>query len=109
MFSKFVKLLYPLRKNEIIKDRVKSFLRCLWGALSQRNIFKKVYKMDVETELFDCEIVEMIPHNDDSYKITYMKSNRPYETKGPKKYHKLCFKAKRLSLSAFCLELKGRF
>ena len=80
MFSEFVKLLYPLRKNEIIKDRVKSFLRCLWGALSQRNIFKKVYKMDVEAELFDCEIVEMIPHNDDSYKITYMKSNRPYET-----------------------------
>ena len=80
-FSEFVKLLYPLRKNVIVKDRVKSLLRCLWGALSQRNIFKKKYKMDVETELFDdCDIVEMVPFNNDSYQITYMKRDKPYET-----------------------------
>ena len=37
--------------------------------------------MDVETELFDdCDIVEMVPYKDDSYQITYMKRDKPYET-----------------------------
>ena len=37
--------------------------------------------MDVESELFDdCDIVEMVPYNNDSYQITYMKRDKPYET-----------------------------
>ena len=80
-FNEYVKLLYPLRQNNTIKERVKSLLNCLWGALSQKNIFTKIYDPDVECELEgDCEIIEMKPYNDKLYEVVYMKRNQPYET-----------------------------
>lgn len=80
-FNEYVKLLYPLRQNNNIKERVKSLLNCLWGALTQKNIFTKIYDPDVECELEgDCEIIEMVPYNETLYKIVYMKRNQPYET-----------------------------
>ena len=59
-FGQFVKTLYPLRQNQIIKARVKSFLRCLWGALSVRNIKKMIIDEDEDFEAFESrDIIEM--------------------------------------------------
>ena len=80
LFGEFVKLLYPLRQNVIIKDRCKSLLRALWGVITQKNEQSKIINPDEEYELHDDkEVINMVPYGD-TYKITYIKKEKPYSS-----------------------------
>jgi hypothetical protein len=81
LFNDYVKLLYPLRKNPIIKDRCKALLRCLWGALSCEQVQKFRFKIDEEFELFPTkEAISLCPYSDNEYEVTTIKKNQPFET-----------------------------
>jgi hypothetical protein len=80
LFGQYVKLLYPLRKNPIIKDRCKSLLRALWGVLSQRNESKMKVYFDEEFEVYESKEVIHTEFKQDHYIVHMVKKKSPYDT-----------------------------
>jgi hypothetical protein len=87
-FGEYVKLLYPLRKNPIISARCKSLLRCLWGALCQRNYRKLTAPDPSETnipfEIYETKTIIAPIILDDNYEnlqfLTIADKSNAYET-----------------------------
>ena len=106
LFSDFVKKLYPMRSNPLIKSRVKKLLNKLWGGLCERNEFTKIYNEDEECILLgDCEVVEMNPCGENLCKIKYVKTDQPYETNYGRMKCFLLAKA-RLKISEYIMPFK---
>jgi len=69
-------------KNQGIKT-AKSLINVLWGALCQKNLFKK-YQHEDDEEIFDIKtqssIYSICPKNNKQYLVEYVKNNNVYET-----------------------------
>lgn len=78
-FGEYVRMLYPLRKNPKVKDRCKSLLRALWGALTQYDLQKMRIHVEQDYDVNENkEVIEMNVLSDTHYEIKYFKKDHPY-------------------------------
>lgn len=82
-FKTYVDTIYKIRKsNPDIKNRCKTLLNCLWGALCQKQKFKISIRFDAQetTEIFESR--EVISHTmfSDRFEVVTVRKEKPYLT-----------------------------
>jgi len=82
MFGKFVNYLFPLKKNEKVKDTVKLMLASLWGKLGETNTITERFDHDEENEILPDRVLEdMYPSGDGKGTIvSFVKASSVFES-----------------------------